>query len=94
MNLSFLKYFILTIFITLACTLFAGAQSTIVKGTITDAVTKEPLPFVIVVFRGTQIGTTTDEEGNFILKTDKNFNQVQISYLGYKTAIKNITPGK
>lgn len=94
MNYNFLKLpaFILLLFLFGA--LAASAQPTVIKGTITDSKTHEPLPFVIVVFKGTQIGTTTDEQGKFILRTDKPYQQLQISYIGYKTSIRNIVVGK
>lgn len=45
------------------------AQSTRVRGKVTDAETGEVLPFVNVFFKGTTVGMTTDFEGNYYLET-------------------------
>lgn len=71
----------------------AFSQNTIIRGTITDRQTKEPLPSVNVVFVGTSIGVTTGLDGKFTLQTNKQFAQIQFSYLGYKPVIRNIKPG-
>ena len=44
----------------------ACGQHTIVKGIVTDSVTGEALPSVTIVFKGTNIGTTTDIDGHFL----------------------------
>ena len=41
----------------------ASAQTTRVRGQVTDAADGKPLQFVSVVFPGTTIGITTDEQG-------------------------------
>ena len=46
------------------------AQDIMVNGTVTDAVTKEPLPGTAVVVKGTQNGVTTDVDGRFTLKVE------------------------
>ena len=45
------------------------AQSTRVKGKVTDAKTGEVLPLVNVFFTGTTIGMTTDFDGEYYLET-------------------------
>ena len=70
------------------------AQSTIVKGTVTDAKTKEALPFVTVGFAGSSQGAATDNSGRYTIKTNDQFQQIRITYVGYKTVFKNIEPGK
>lgn len=54
-----------------------------VSGRIYDDQTKEPLLGVTVLIPNTQTGTTTDEGGNFILKSNESFDSVEISYIGY-----------
>ena len=56
----------------------------IVSGKVLDANNKEVLPFVTVIFKGTNIGTTTDFEGNFKLKTNYKIDSLVFSYVGYK----------
>lgn len=72
----------------------AFAQQTIVKGIVTDAKTKEPLPFVTIVFEGTNKGINSDNQGHFTLKADGSYSQIKVSFIGYKTIVKQIEPGK
>lgn len=76
-------------------TLFHGAaaQSTRVRGRVTDAATGEPLRFVSVVFPGTTIGITTDDEGIYTLESRDTVSRVVASYLGYATQTRPVTPG-
>lgn len=57
------------------------------SGTVFDARTNKPLSFVSLVITGTNIGTVTNSEGEFLIKvavTHKNA-ELEISSLGYKT---------
>lgn len=67
---------------------------TIVKGTITDSKTKEGLPFVTVNFAGSSQGAATDNNGHYTIKTNDQFQQIKITYVGYKTVTRNIESGK
>jgi len=59
-----------------------------VKGTVTDG--KEPLIGAAVRVKGTQIGCTTDLNGQFTLKC-KPGDVLEISFLGFKTVEKKAT---
>ncbi len=75
--------------------LFGFLQSfaqTVVQGVVTDAVNKQPLQFVSVVLKGGR-GTVTDSLGKFTLRSTGTIAIVQVTYVGYKTILKNITPG-
>jgi hypothetical protein len=85
---------IILLFLLLLSALFSFAQNTIVNGTVTDARAKEPLPFVSVVFAGSTQGIKTDKLGRFHLSTRDNYSKIKISYIGYKTIIRAIEPGK
>ena len=62
----------------------AWSQNAQVKGTITDASNNEPLAFASIVVVGTQIGTTSDLDGNFIITgLEPGFIKLEGSYLGY-----------
>ncbi len=81
MSKSLFSFFILTV-------LFAhtlGAQITRVKGTVKDATTKETMPFVNLIFKGTSIGTSTDINGTFELEAQRSVDTLLISFMGYKT---------
>ncbi|MFD1140092.1 DUF5686 family protein [Larkinella insperata] len=72
----------------------ASAQSTLIKGVITDAKTGETLPFVSVVVPGTTIGTATDTEGQYSLSVPAGQNRIKFSYVGYLSQEKTIKPGQ
>jgi hypothetical protein len=46
----------------------AMSQITKIMGTVTDARTKEPIPFVNILIRGTTLGVLSDFEGNFAIE--------------------------
>ncbi len=85
-----LSFFIF--FLTFNNTLFA--QTTVVSGTVTDASDNNPLPFVSVSFRGTTSGVTTNGHGKYSISTNKSYNQLKLSSLGYKNAFVSIKPGQ
>lgn len=77
----------------LACVLMAGlfsfaayAQSTILKGSVKNASSKETIAAATIILKGTQAGTFTDENGNFRLTTSlKAPFTVIISAVSYET---------
>ena len=85
----------------IACSLFllsfsglVEAQETIIEGLVLDYYSKEPLPFATVIFKNSQQGTTTTEDGKFKLTTkDLKLERLTISYLGYDTRTVTFTPG-
>jgi len=80
--------FMLTLILLAGST--ALAQKTIISGKIVDAETKEPLPFVNVVFKGSKIGTTSDFDGNYRLETYYPSDSLQISSVGYIPQTKKV----
>jgi hypothetical protein len=77
----------------LTLTIQSQAQETIISGKVTDATSGDPIPFANVIFKGTSIGTTTDFEGNFLLKTKTPIDSIAASYVGYKSKTKIIKKG-
>jgi len=71
------------------------AQTTIVTGVVTDGASKthDVMPFVSVGFVGTTIGAPTNGNGRYSISTDKPVKQIKVSFVGYKDAFINITPG-
>ncbi len=58
---------------------------TIISGRVFSSSSKQPLYLANVIVKGTNFGTSTDENGKFILKGDfKNSDILLISYLGYE----------
>ncbi|WP_317897866.1 DUF5686 and carboxypeptidase-like regulatory domain-containing protein [Aurantibacillus circumpalustris] len=72
----------------------ATSQSTIVRGTIMDAKTKEAIPFATVFFDESNFGTTTDSVGHFVLETDKYYTKLKVLMIGYKPYSRELIPGK
>ncbi len=70
------------------------AQTTKLSGKIVDAITREPLPFVNIVFKGTNIGAASDIEGNYSLSTSTPVDSVSISYVGYNKLTRAVKRGQ
>ncbi|RCH56007.1 carboxypeptidase-like regulatory domain-containing protein [Mucilaginibacter hurinus] len=87
----FKKLLLSLLFLVTTTTLFA---QTIVSGVVTDANTKQPLSFVSVAFTGSTIGVSTNADGKFVLRSANPQTQLQVSFLGYKTATLAVTAGK
>ncbi len=80
--------FIFLAFVLICANSFA--QKTIVYGSVFDAETKEPLPFVNVAFKGTKIGTTTDLDGKYRIETYYAADSLMASFVGYKPLAKKV----
>ena len=84
-----MKYSLLTLF-TLVST-FTFAQIT---GTVTSN-QNEPLPVVNIFIEHTYTGTTTNNDGNYLLDISKTGDYtITFQYLGYKTLKKTVTINK
>lgn len=77
----------------LMCAKPALAQTTVVKGVITDAKTNEPVPYATVFFDETSAGTTTDEAGNYTLQTDQPYVKLKVMAVGYVPVSKELVAG-
>ena len=87
MSFLILNRFLIFLFFLLISFLTFG-QIASLKGKVVDGISNEPLPFVNVVVSGTTIGTTTDMDGNFVLKGLKpGFVSIEASFVGYEQAI-------
>ena len=73
--------------------LSGSAQTTKIRGKITDQETGEPLPFVNISFVGKPIGTISDFDGEYYIDTQYPSDSLTISYLGYKTQAYRVTKG-
>jgi len=73
---------------------FVSAQTTIIRGVLTDSASKETLPYANVLIPGTTIGTLADDEGRYAIKLEGTYTKIQFGYIGYNTAVRNIEPGK
>lgn len=80
------KQIIITLFILLP--LFASGQNAIIKGRVVDQSTNEPVSFANILVMNTDIGSTSDLDGNFILTGLKpGYIQLRASFIGYEAQI-------
>ena len=75
MNLSILFILLLSI--------EGYSQTTTVYGKVKDAETGDPVPFANVIFKGTQVGTTTSFDGDYRLSGQPPVDTLVVSYVGY-----------
>ena len=68
------------------------AQHAVIRGTVTDSISGEGLPYASLIFQDTAIGTATDGEGRFELPLPERIRTLEISYLGYDTRRMSIGP--
>ncbi|MCK4569410.1 MAG: carboxypeptidase-like regulatory domain-containing protein [Bacteroidales bacterium] len=68
------------------------AQVTKIMGTVINAVTGEPIPFVNLYFEGTSIGATSGFEGQYAIETFSPGDSLTASYVGYISKSTKITP--
>ena len=76
-----MKYLFLSFFIVIGASVFAQTK---VSGVIKDA-TDYPVAFANVIFKDSQEGTISDENGRFYLESDKTYKTVIFSFIGYTT---------
>ncbi|MDX8553497.1 TonB-dependent receptor [Tenacibaculum sp. 1B UA] len=61
-----------------------------ISGKVIDSKTREVLPFVNILVYGTEIGTVSNENGEFVLNNvPLGYNKIQASFVGYKTLISD-----
>ncbi|MBI3517832.1 MAG: carboxypeptidase-like regulatory domain-containing protein [Bacteroidetes bacterium] len=70
------------------------AQSYTITGKVFDSETKEPLPFVPVLIKGTTVGGTTDFDGNYSITTTKLGDSIVATYVSYKKLTRPIKRGE
>lgn len=64
------------------------AQTGTIQGQVFNKINNEPLPFVNIIIEGTDLGTTSDLEGNFIIeKIPAGTYNVLVSYIGFQKLI-------
>ncbi len=68
-------------------------EKIIYKGVVYDE-SNEPLPFVNVYMAKGKFGTTTDINGEFVLKTRRKRGKMTFSLMGYETKIIKVNPKK
>lgn len=88
------KKIVLFLFFVIAFVGTAVGQETVIRGEVTDSITGETLPFVSIQFKGTTIGTTTNQDGLYNFSTKSAVATIIVSYLGYREKEVTIRPGR
>lgn len=84
-----MKQFITTALMMALFIISAQAQSGIIKGRVYDAINNEPIMFANLIIEGSDIGVTSDFDGNYVITDlEPGTYNLKISYLGYKDVIK------
>lgn len=86
--MSGLIRFLLTLYLFIGLACYTQAQNFVIKGTVTDLNSQEPVPFANVYFQGTTIGTTTDFDGNYHITVHQLPDSIVVSSMGYITRAK------
>ena len=61
------------------------AQTGVIRGKVTNAINKEPIPYVVIVVEGTTIGGTSDDNGDYtITGLNPGIYNLKASFIGYK----------
>lgn len=64
------------------------------SGTVIDSTTEKIIPMAFVMVAGTNIGTITDQEGNFVIQAPEGAKQLAFSAKGYKVKKADIDAKK
>lgn len=88
------KRLAIIILLTLSSWLVLTAQETVIVGDVTCAETGEPIPNANIYYQASSVGTSSNDEGSFVLKS--NFSKKRIlvvSAVGYHTQRFQVEPG-
>ena len=86
------KHRLLAFVLIVVCSLATlYAQTTIIHGNVSDENLREPLIGVSILEQGTQNGTVTDFDGNFVLEVQEGATLL-VSYIGYKDLALSAQP--
>jgi outer membrane cobalamin receptor len=83
--------------LTISCLLFSSvtfAQTCILKGTVTDSKTGDPLPYVNIGVKDQSVGTFTDSNGTYRLELPFGQYILMFSSVGFEKQERDITIGK
>ena len=56
-----------------------------VSGVVLDA-NDQPVSYANVIFKGSTVGTVSDEYGKFYLESEQTYTTLEVSFLGFETA--------
>lgn len=88
-NILTVRFFFFSLGLLLSSTSLFGQEVTKVDGKVIDKETKEPLPFVSVYFKGSNVGVSTDLDGKYSIVTRFPTDTLVASFIGY-TDLKRV----
>ena len=80
---SLIRFTFLFLALTVAPAFLHAQPLTKVMGTVIDAQTKSPIPFVNVYCKGSDVETTTDFDGRYSIETKTACDSLMAQYIGY-----------
>ena len=80
--------------LSLLWTATAFGQRSVLRGTVTDSITGESLPFASLVWQGTTVGTKADVDGHYSLSSPVVRRVLEVSYMGYDTKRVEVRVGQ
>ena len=86
------KHRLLAVAALIVCSILTlRAEVMTIHGNVSDETTREPLIGVSILEQGTQNGTVTDFDGNFVLEVQESATLL-VSYIGYKDLALSAQP--
>lgn len=77
---------LITCLIVIITVVSAASQTGVIKGKVTDKLTNESVIGANIILTGTDMGTVTDLDGNYVIEEIKpGIYTIQVSYIGYET---------
>ena len=89
-----MKKRVLVLLLCCTCAVSIWAQDIVIIGQVMSAVDGEPLEAANVWFKGTDLGTTTNKDGFFMLRSPIPQEKLEISVVGYKRRSIKLDKGK
>ncbi|TNF40375.1 MAG: SusC/RagA family TonB-linked outer membrane protein, partial [Bacteroidetes bacterium] len=84
-RISYIRIVAVIVSVQLIFTFAAFSQTITVSGKVTDAQTKEGIPGVTVIVKGTSIGTVTNIDGAYSINVPSQNSVIVYSFIGYST---------
>jgi len=85
----FMKKLLILLVVLLASVTFTIAQ-TKVSGVVVDN-TNQPIPFANIVFKGSNTGVVSNEDGRFYIESPDNYSVLLVSFVGFPTQEVKLT---
>lgn len=84
---KFILYVVLLLVASIPVYSQESIKSTTIKGLVCDSISREPIPYVAIFFKGTDNGLLTNENGEFNMTVSTPFSSMEVSSMGYKSKV-------